>query len=118
MTICCFIRYEIEPSRRDAFRRYATAWASIIPRLGGHCVGYFLPHEGDNAQAWGLVAFDDLAAYERYRARLKRDPAALENLAFAARECFIRREWRTFTEVVAEAFERPAAAAADASRTA
>jgi hypothetical protein len=47
MALCCFIRYEIDPNRRDAFQRYAQAWASIIPRLGGHCVGYFLPHEGD-----------------------------------------------------------------------
>jgi hypothetical protein len=108
MTLCCFIRYEIDPHRRDAFHRYAQAWASIIPRLGGHCVGYFLPHEGDTVEAWGLVAFEDLASYERYRARLRRDPAALENLAFAARERFVLRERRTFTEIVPEAFQRPA----------
>lgn len=108
MPICCFIRYEIDPFQRAAFDRYARTWAAIIPRLGGHCVGYFLPHEGDNAEAWGLVAFDDLASYERYRNRLKRDSAAIENLEFAARERFIRHERRTFTEVVAEAFERPA----------
>ncbi|MFZ4760034.1 MAG: NIPSNAP family protein [Burkholderiaceae bacterium] len=105
--ITCFIRYEIDPFQRDAFARYARGWAAIIPRLGGHLVGYFLPHEGSNVEAWGLVAFPDLASYERYRARLRRDPAAIEQFAFAARERFIVRESRTFTETVPEAFERP-----------
>jgi len=108
MQITCFIRYEIDPFQRDAFRRYAIAWAQIIPRLGGHLVGYFLPHEGSNVEAWGLIGFPSLAAYEEYRARLKRDPEALENFAFAARERFIAREERRFTETVAEAFQRPA----------
>jgi hypothetical protein len=26
-----------------------------------------MPHEGTNDIAWGLIAFDDLAAYEAYR---------------------------------------------------
>ena len=108
MTITCFIRYEIDPFQREAFRRYAVAWAGIIPRLGGNLLGYFLPHEGSNYEAWGLIAFDSLADYEAYRARLKRDPQAVENFAFAQRERFILREERRFTEVVAEAFQRPA----------
>ena len=108
MRIACFIRYEIDPFQRDAFRRYAETWAALIPRLGGHLVGYFLPHEGSNVEAWGLIAFRGLADYEAYRSRLEADPAARENLAFAARERFIRREERSFTEVVESAFERPA----------
>jgi hypothetical protein len=32
--------------QRDAFKKYAENWGRIIPRLGGHLVGYFLPHEG------------------------------------------------------------------------
>jgi NIPSNAP len=110
MTITCFIRYEIDPFQSDAFRRYAQAWAEIIPRLGGHLVGYFLPHEGSNVEAWGLIAFASLADYEAYRARLKRDPAALANFAFAQTERFIQREERRFTEVVDETFARPALA--------
>ena len=35
MTITCFIRYEIDPFQREAFRRYAENWGRIIPRLGG-----------------------------------------------------------------------------------
>ena len=112
MTITCFIRYEIDPFQREAFRRYAVAWAEIIPRLGGNLLGYFLPHEGSNVEAWGLIAFPGLAEYEAYRARLRKDPAAMENFAFAQRERFIQREERRFTEVVAEAFQRPAAGAA------
>jgi NIPSNAP len=45
-------------------------WARIIPRCGGHLVGYFLPYEGTNDVAWGLIAFDSLGAYEAYRGRL------------------------------------------------
>src|SRR5690606_40919612 len=56
------------------FRSYAQAWGRIIPRCGGHLLGYFLPHEGTSDVAWGLIAFDSLAAYEAYRARLRSDP--------------------------------------------
>jgi len=108
MTITCFIRYEIDPFQREAFRRYAVAWAGIIPRLGGNLLGYFLPHEGSNYEAWGLVAFPSLAAYEAYRARLRRDPEALANFAFAQNQRFILREERRFTEVVLEAFQQEA----------
>jgi hypothetical protein len=112
MTITCFIRYEIDPFQRDAFRQYADNWGRIIPRLGGHLLGYFLPHEGSNYEAWGLVGFDSLAAYESYRARLRGDPQAQDNFAFAQRQRFILREERTFTEPVEGAFlQAPAAAA-------
>ena len=77
MAIACFIRYRIDPFRREEFRRYAEAWGTIIPRCGGDLVGYFLPHEGTNDVAWGVIAFDSLAAYEAYRARLKADPKAV-----------------------------------------
>jgi hypothetical protein len=100
MRITCFIRYQIDPFRRDAFREYAEAWGRIIPRCGGQLLGYFLPHEGTNDIAWGLIAFDSLAAYEAYRARLKQDAESQRNFAFAHGQRFILREERTFTEVV------------------
>lgn len=106
MTITCFIRYQIDPFQLEAFRRYAVAWAEIIPRLGGHLLGYFLPHEGSNTEAWGLIAFDSLADYEAYRQRLRRDPQAVNNFAFAQSERFILSEERRFTEVVPQAFLR------------
>jgi len=107
MTITCFIRYRLDPFQRDAFRSYAEAWGRIIPRCGGHLVGYFLPYEGTNDEAWGLIAFPSLAAYEAYRTRLKADPQARANFAFAAERRFILRERRTFTEVVDGAFGLP-----------
>jgi len=101
MTITCFIRYEIDPFQRDAFREYAETWARIIPRCGGDLVGYFLPHEGTNDVAWGLIACDSLTAYEAYRTRLKADAEGRANFAFAQGKRFILREERTFLEVVA-----------------
>jgi hypothetical protein len=101
MAITVFIRYRIDPFQRDAFARYAEAWGRIIPRCGGDLIGYFLPHEGTNDIAWGLIGFDSLAAYEAYRVRLKADPEGRENFAFAQAQRFIVSEERTFTEDVA-----------------
>ena len=98
--VTCVIRYEIDPFQREAFREYAKNWGRIIPRCGGHLVGYFLPHEGTNHIAWGLIAFDSLASYEAYRARLKADPEGRANFAMAEAGRFILREERTFVEVV------------------
>ena len=107
MTITCFIRYQIDPFQRDEFKRYAEAWGRIIPRCGGHLVGYFLPAEGTNDIGWGLIAFDSLAAYEAYRTRLKADPEARENFQMAQTKRIILREERTFVEVVEGTFELP-----------
>jgi hypothetical protein len=96
----CVIRYEIDPFQREAFREYAANWGRIIPRCGGHLVGYFLPHEGTNDVAWGLIAFESLAAYEAYRARIKADPDGRANFAMAQSKRLILREQRTFVEVV------------------
>ncbi|CUI02987.1 NIPSNAP family protein [Massilia antarctica] len=108
MAIACFIRYEIDPFQRDAFRDYAENWGRIIPRCGGNLIGYFLPLEGTNYEAWGLVGFDSLAAYEAYRARLRSDPESRANFAMAQEKRFILREERSFTEVVDGAFQRAA----------
>lgn len=109
MALTCFIRYQIDPFQREAFGAYAGNWGRIIPRCGGHLVGYFLPHEGTSDIAWGLIAFDSLAAYETYRSRLKADAEGRENFALAQRLRFILREERTFVEVVDGTFNRPAA---------
>ena len=108
MTITCIIRYQIDPFQRDAFKKYAENWGRIIPRLGGHLVGYFLPHEGTNYVGWGLIAFESLAAYEAYRARLRADPEARENFTTAQTKRFILREERSFVEVVEGTFGVPA----------
>lgn len=100
MALTCFIRYQIDPFQREAFRAYAEAWGRVIPRCGGRLLGYFLPHEGSNDIAWGLIAFDSLAAYEAYRTRLKADPEGRANFERAQRGRFILREERSFTEGV------------------
>ena len=100
MALTCFIRYQIDPLQREAFRAYARHWLVIIPRCGGRLLGYFLPHEGTNDVAWGLIAFDSLAAYEAYRDRLKSDPEGRRNFAFAQEKRLILREERTFLENV------------------
>lgn len=108
MMIACFIRYQIDPFQRDAFRTYAEQWGRIIPRCGGHLIGYFLPHEGTNDIGWGLIAFDSLASYEKYKTRLKSDPEAKENFAMAQSKRFILREERNFVQIVDGTFELPA----------
>lgn len=100
MTITCFIRYEIDPFQREAFHEYARNWGRIIPRCGGRLLGYFLPHEGTNHVAYGLIAFESLAAYEAYRARLKADPEGRANFAMAQQQRFILREERSFLQGV------------------
>lgn len=106
--ITCFIRYKIDPFQRDAFKEYADNWGRIIPRCGGHLLGYFLPHEGSNDIAWGLIAFDSLAAYETYRARLRTDDEGRANFLMAQDKRFILREERSFTEVVDSTFLKQA----------
>lgn len=101
MPLTCFIRYQIDPFQRDAFERYAQAWGRIIPRCGGELIGYFLPHEGSNDVAWGLIGFDDLAGYERYRTSLKADDEGRRNFEFAREHRFILREERSWLQDVA-----------------
>ena len=98
--ITCFIRYEIDPYRVDAFDHYARNWGEAIPRCGADLIGYFAPHEGSATTAYGVYSVADLAAYEAYRARLKDDPLGRENFEYARSEGFIRREDRIFLRQV------------------
>ena len=59
MTITCFIRYEIDSFQNDQFKAHTDHWACIIPSLGGHLLGYFLPHQGSNYEAWGWSGKDE-----------------------------------------------------------
>jgi hypothetical protein len=107
MTLTVFIRYEIDPFQKEAFAQYAESWGRIIPRCGGHLVGYFVPHEGTNYEAWGLISFDGLAAYETDRARLRADAEGARNFAWAQEKRFIVKEERTFLQAVAGTLHRP-----------
>ncbi len=107
MTIACLIRYQIDPFQREAFQHYAETWGRIIPRLGGHLIGYFLPWEGTNDIGWALIAFASLASYETYRARLRKDPEARDNFTFAQSKRCILREERSFVELAEGTFNLP-----------
>ena len=107
MAVACFIRYQIDPFQREAFVEYAANWGRIIPRCGGRLIGYFMPHEGTNNVAWGLIAFPSLAEYERYRARLRADAESVQNFGFAQSKRFILREERTFLANVEGTFGIP-----------
>lgn len=98
--ITCFIRYEIEPNRRDAFVRYAQTWGRAIPEAGADLIGYFAPHEGSATTAYGVYSIQDLAAYEAYRARLAVSELGRANYLYAQAENFIRREDRIFLKRV------------------
>lgn len=88
MTIACFIRYQIDPFQRDGFKKYAENWGRIIPRCGGHLIGYFLPYEGTNDVAWGLIAFDSLASYETYKGRLRSGSRGAREFSYGTNQAF------------------------------
>jgi NIPSNAP protein len=96
MTVTVFIRYRLDPFQRNAFEEYARRWLTIIPECGGDIVGYWMPHEGTDNIAYGLISFDSLAAYEAYRTRLKADPEGAANFRLAQERRFILSEERTF----------------------
>jgi len=94
--ITCFIRYHIDPTKKDQFIQYARNWGQAIPRCGADLIGYFAPHEGSSTLAYGVYSVENLAAYEAYRERLSADPLGKENYEFAQKENFLLREDRTF----------------------
>lgn len=100
MTVTVFIRYQIDPFKREMFEAYAQRWLAIIPRFGGDLVGYWMPHEGSNNIAFGLISFENLAAYETYRARLRGDADGFANFRFAEDNKLILAEERTFLRQV------------------
>ncbi|MBY8976293.1 NIPSNAP family protein [Rhodobacteraceae bacterium NNCM2] len=96
MTITCFIRYEIDPFKREAFEQYARNWGQAIPQAGADLIGYFAPYEGSATTAYGVYNIGSLAEYEAYRARLAASSLGRENYEFALKERFILREDRIF----------------------
>jgi len=97
--ITCFIRYHIDPVKKQQFVDYSRNWGEAIPRCGADLIGYFAPHEGSATLAYGVYTIESLAAYEDYRRRLAEDPLGRENYEFAQREKFILREDRTFLKL-------------------
>jgi hypothetical protein len=100
LAITVFIRYQLDPFKRSMFEQYAQRWLSIIPRCGGNLVGYWMPHEGTNNIAFALISFENLAAYESYRMRLRGDKEGMANFNFAEENKLILAEERTFLRQV------------------
>jgi hypothetical protein len=100
LAVTVFIRYQLDPFKRAMFEQYARRWLTIIPRCGGDLVGYWLPHEGTNNIASALISFENLAAYENYRAGLRADAEGMANFNFAEENKLILAEERTFLRKV------------------
>jgi len=107
MKIVCVIRYQIDPFQREAFEKRAEHLGQIIPRNGGHLIGYFMPDEGTNDVAWGLIGFNSLAEYETYRARLRNDQDLAREDAIVGSKRVILREERNFVRIVDGTFNIP-----------
>jgi len=107
MKYVCIIRYQIDPFQKDDFEWRAEHLGTIIPRNGGHLVGYFMPHEGTNDVAWGLIGFDTLAQYETYRARLRDDADLTREDAMVKSKKLILREERNFVRLVDGTYNIP-----------
>jgi len=99
MSITCFIRYQIDPSKREQFDQYARNWGLCIPDCGADLVGYFSPHEGSSTIAYGVYHIESLAHYEAYRARLSAHPLGKVNYQFAQKERFLLNEDRLFLKL-------------------
>ena len=96
--IILVIRYTIDPNRLAEFEAYVSELPPQITRCGGTFIGYFLPTKiaGPTNAALGLIGFSDLAAYERYREGIARDPEAAANLRRAEQSGCILNEDRGF----------------------
>lgn len=106
MKITCFIEYHIDPFKLELFQQYAENWGKIIPQYDGDLLGYFIPHEGTNNIAFGLISFNSLADYERYRAKLRQSELGAANFQFAKTNKFIIAEKRTFLQAVASTYKQ------------
>jgi hypothetical protein len=92
------IRYTIDPNKLPDFEAYANALSGQIERCGGKVAGYYLPTKlaGPTNVALGLIDFQDLAAYERYRENFAADPDTAENVRRAEVSGCILVEDRAF----------------------
>ena len=81
ITLC--IRYTLNPNKMRDFESYVDAELGPIRRSGGEVVGYFLPTDfgGPTNEALGLIDFQTLAEYERYRSTLANDGEHKENIS-------------------------------------
>ena len=99
MTVTVFIRYQLDPFKRDQFEQYAKNWLTIIPKWpaaisSGPLSGCRMRARTTSRSRSSRSRVS--AAYEAYRARLRKDADGLANFQFAEKERFILAEERTF----------------------
>lgn len=121
--VICFLRYELEPGKLEAFERYAAMWTKLIERHGGRHLGYFLPAEaapppnfsfpavgkaGPENVAIALFSFPSASAYELYRTDVKNDPECrIAEQIYQESGCFRSYE-RSFVRRLGEMLRAPA----------
>jgi len=94
--ITCFIEYVIDANKINEFEHYAKLWISLVNKLGGQHMGYFLPSEGANNKALALFIFPTLADYEQYRKKSLTDLACIAAFDYAAQTQCINSYQRSF----------------------
>ena len=98
--ITSYLQYQIDPYKREEFRKYADMWLHLVPKFGGTHHGYFLPKESASDLAVALFTFASLADYETYRLESQSDPDCRAASAFANEtRCIVRLD-RQFLEPV------------------
>jgi hypothetical protein len=77
------IRYLLDSDRIDVSRTYVEDELPVTERVSGAIVGYCSPTDfaGTTNIGYGLIAFDTLSEYGRYRQALADDPTHQRNAA-------------------------------------
>jgi NIPSNAP len=103
LTLC--IRYTLNPNRTDSFRTYVENEQPVIRKCGGRIAGYYLPTDfaGPTNMAYGLIEFQSLEEYERYRQALADDPVHRSNVADLVASGAVLNMDRSFLRRQAEA---------------
>ncbi len=100
--ITCYLKYVIDPYKKEEFEEYGKTWIKLVNRMGGIHHGYFLTHEGANNIAYALFSFPSLAEYEEYRQKINIDQDCQKALKYAKKtKCIISYE-RSFMRPVFE----------------
>ena len=107
LTLC--IHYKFDPNKLAAFQTYLDAEQTPIQRSGGKIVGYFLPtdYSGPTDEAYGLIDFPALAAYEQYRGVLAEDPDHRRNVAELERSGAVHTMARSIIQRIGNASATP-----------
>ena len=89
--ITCYLKYQIDPYKREEFRKYADMRLHLVPKLGGTHHGYFLPKESASDLAVALFSFASLADYKTYQLESQSDSDCRTASAFANEtRCIVR----------------------------